>query len=112
MMRALKLSVGAALLCMLAACVVPQNFQERLATGYQDVIEVRNTGATLFTAEKISVQDAENIQKQADVVRAGLDVANDMAEGLDPAAEDKLDSTINILSVLKTYLEARKKGMP
>lgn len=107
-MRALKLNMGAVLLCLLAACVTPKTFEERLAVSYQDVTEARNTGQTLLTADKITVKDAENVQKQADVVREGLDVAQGLGE---TAGKPKLDATIDILRALQTYLTLKQKGV-
>jgi len=84
---------------------VAETYRERLAAGYASVTGVRRGAVVLNDSKAISLEDAENVQKQADTVREGLDVASGL-EGL-PGAEDKLTSTITILEALKAYLKAR-----
>jgi hypothetical protein len=101
------------LLCMLVvACGVlgipkPENFSEKLASGYTTVTGVRNTAATLLTAEKIGSADAQNIQDGADNARAGLDIARTL-QGTDPtAAQNRLTATLTVLTALEAYLATK-----
>lgn len=95
--------------CAALGLPTPQSFNEKLLAGYSGVTTVRAGGDALIVAKKISSADAENVQKQADNVRAGLDIASSMS---DPAlAAAKLNSTLTILTALQAYqayLETRK----
>lgn len=84
----------------------PKSFNERLAGGYTSVIGVRQTATTLLTARAISIKDAENIQKTADTAREGLDIAAQL--GNTPQGQDRLSTTLIILTQAQTYLNSRK----
>lgn len=104
-------TMALALLAMVACTtLVPKTFNERLAAGYVTVTSVRQTTTTLLQGGKISSTDAQNVQKQADSVREGLDVARQLKLALPQAGEDKLTATLAVLTSLQTYLEARQKG--
>lgn len=119
--RALGMSIAFVVLVMAAtlftACAqlgmaTPQTFNERLAAGYTSVSAVRDSAATLLTAGKIQVKDAENVQAQADNARAGLDLARGMS-GTNPlAANDKLSATISLLTGIQQYLLTRQGAKP
>lgn len=102
------------LLALIVGCAslglpTPQSFNEKLLAGYSGITTVRAGGDKLIVAKKISSADAENVQKQADNVRAGLDIASSMQDPTLAAA--KLNSTIAILTALQAYqayLETRK----
>lgn len=105
------LLVALALLTACAQLGVPtaKNFGERLAVGYIAVAGVRDGATTLLQARKITADDAQNIQKQADTARAGLDIARNLRATNPGAAEDRLSMTITALTALQTYLQARNK---
>jgi len=89
----------------------PHTFKERLATGYTTVAGVRDAATNLLGANKISVQDASNIQAQADAVRTGLDIARNLdATGQVAPAGDKLSATLTALGAIQAYLIARQGG--
>lgn len=95
--------------CAALGLPTPQSFNEKLLTAYSGVTTVRAAGDALIVAKKISSADAENVQKQADNVRAGLDIASSMQDSTLAAA--KLNSTVAILTALQAYqayLETRK----
>lgn len=113
-MKKLLRQNGYLLLAFIVGCAAlglptPQSFNEKLLAGYSGVTTVRAGGDALIVAKKISSADAENIQKQADNVREGLDIAASMK---DPAlAANKLNTTLAILTTLQAYqayLETRK----
>jgi hypothetical protein len=61
----------------------------------------------LLQAKKISAEDAQNIQTQADTARAGVDISRKLC-GTDPAAADnRLTAAVTILQALSTYLATR-----
>jgi hypothetical protein len=104
----------AAVIVFLSACASmgvpsPQNFGEQLAVGISTVTEVRNSAGTLLVAKKISADDAQNVQTQADNARAALDVARSMRATDPGGAQTKLTTTITILQGLKAYLATRAK---
>lgn len=95
--------------CAALGLPTPQSFNEKLLAAYSGVTTVRAGGDALIVAKKISSADAENVQKQADNVRAGLDIASSMQDPTLAAA--KLNSTVAILTALQAYqayLETRK----
>lgn len=102
----------ACILWMLTACsalgvATPQTFNQKLAAGYVTVTGVRNTTATLLTANKITAADAGNVQQQADNARTGLDLARQIHATNPPAGDAKLDAVVTGLSALEAYLRTR-----
>lgn len=83
-----------------------KSFNERLAGGYTSVTAVRQTATVLLNAQAISIKDAENVQKTADTAREGLDIATQL--GNTPQGQDKLSTTLVILTQAQTYLNSRK----
>jgi hypothetical protein len=106
-----------ALSCLSMALVVgcaqlgvpsPQTMSEKVAVAISTVTAVRQTATTLLAAKKISVEDAQNVQAQADTARAGVEVARQMA-ATDPAgAATKLQTATTILTALQAYLTAKE----
>jgi hypothetical protein len=100
-------------LVILTACAglgvpSPQNTGERIAVTVVSVTAVRQSATTLLVAKKISPDDAEHIQRQADNVIAGAQIARAML-AVDPAAADaKLLQTRQVLLALQAYLAARE----
>lgn len=108
-----NLALMGAALVLFAACAAfgvptPETLNQRIAVTTSSVTAVRQSAATLLQAGKLSVQDAENIQAQADNVIAGVIVARSLS-GVDPAAADaKLQQTRAVLLALQAYLTARE----
>ncbi len=73
------------------------------------VTEIRNTAATLLVAQKITKADAENIQKQADVMREGLVVVRGLADTDVSTAAGRLAAIQASLRALQAYLLERSK---
>lgn len=93
-------------LLMVAGCAVfgvppLTSFGDRLAAGYTTVTGARQFNTTLLNGHVTSSADAENVQKQLDAAREGLDVASTLT-GLD--AENKLQSTMAIANAALGYL--------
>lgn len=112
MKTVLKLPLAFALV-LLSACALlgvptPESFSERLAVGYSSTTTVRQTALTLLQQKKLSPDDVENIQQQADNARAGLDIARTM-RGVDlESADARLTATLVGLTALEAYLRARQ----
>jgi hypothetical protein len=108
--RILKAAFLVCILSVAQACAVmgapsPKTFNERIAAGYISVTEVRRTATVLVQSNSISPDDAQNIQDSADKARTGLDLARTF--GNTPQGEDKLATTLIILTGLQQYLNNR-----
>lgn len=111
----LRLNQALPILLLLAAgCAslgvpVPQTFNGKAAAALTTVTGARQTTLTLLQAHKLTPDDAANVDKQADNLRQGIEVARTIHAG-DPAAGDtKLTATIAALQILTAYLEEHKK---
>ena len=109
-MRALRNPAGlmlAFIMTIIVGCAqlgvpTPATVNEKIAVATVTVSSVRNTAATLVTAGKISADDAENVQKQADTARDGLTIARTLKDPL--AADNKVDAATAVLKALQAYL--------
>lgn len=108
-------ALGALLLAfVLAACTnlgapAPQTLNERIAVTVTAVTAVRQSTTTLLRSRKLSVQDAEHIQAQADNVVAGAQIARTLADVNPSAADAKLQQTRAVLLALQAYLATKEK---
>lgn len=99
---------------LLAGCAqlgvpTPQTTAERIAVTLTAITAVRDSATTLLQAKKITPDDAQNIQAQADNVRAAAVIARSLLT-TDPAAADvKLQQTRAVLLALQQYLLAKGK---
>jgi hypothetical protein len=64
---------------------------------------------TLLQAEKISKEDAANVEAQADNVKSGLDIARTLYATDQTAGSTKLDSVVIALQAIQNYLAAKGK---
>lgn len=108
-MKRLSQYMLAILLSLASACAqlglpTAQTFNEKLAAGYSSVTAVRDTATTLLVAKKISPDDAQNVQNQADNARAGLDIARSAHAVNATAADAKLTQVMAALTALQSYL--------
>lgn len=115
MLRKLASFLLLALTLALAACAglgvpSPQTTEERIVVTMSTVTGVREAALTLLTAKKITAEDAQNIQRQADNIRAGTVIAQAML-ATDPAGADaKLQQTRAMLIALQAYLATKEKN--
>lgn len=98
-----------------------KGFNERLAAGYSSVTAVRDGAGAMLDGKVRAAQsvpedqrvailaaakaDAQNLQDQADKAREALDVARTLKGVNFEAAEQRLTSTLRIVSALQKYLE-------
>ena len=113
MRRLLNLQL-AFLFMLLAACTTlgvpsPETTEERIVVTMNAVIAARNSATALLTAKKISAADAENVQQQADNVRAGALIARSMLATDRTAADAKLQQVRTALVALQAYLATKEK---
>ena len=86
-----------------------QTFNERVAFAMTTVTGIRETATALLTDGAITVEDAKNIQAQADTAREGIDLAIQV-HATDPAvAENRLLAAQVIVDALKAYLRSQQK---
>ena len=109
---AIKRAMVMALL-LLGACSylgqpTPETFNERAAAAYASVTAVRQTALTLLQTGSITAADAQNVQEGADNVRAGIDVARNIAVTNPGQAENRLTAAIAALNALNAYLASQQ----
>lgn len=94
--------------CESLGLLAPKSFKERLAATVIVVDQVQLTAKELYTLNRISKADAENVASQASSALEALQVARTIF-ATDPAgAEAKLGATITVLSALQAYLRAKE----
>lgn len=87
----------------------PSSFNQKLVIAYLSITSVRESTTVLLQSKVIPVNDARNIEAQADNARAALDIAQTVY-ATDPAgAQTKLDTTLTAITALQAYV-ASKKG--
>ena len=96
--------------CASIGLPVPETFNQKLAVSLGAVTAVRESTITLLKAGKISADDAQNVQNQANNLRTGLDIARDIARTDPKAGDAKLTALHSALNALQTYLNT--KGSP
>ena len=89
-----------------------QTFDQKLAVGYATVTAIRTSATTLLAAKKITADDAQHVQDQANNARAGLDIARATAVTDPAAANAKLTAVRTALTALNAYLISKQGGTP
>lgn len=79
----------------------PQTTNDRIGVSIVTVTTIRDLSTTLLRAGRISVADKENVERQADVARAGLEVARTLPSD---AATSKIAQINQVLAALNSYL--------
>lgn len=95
--------------CASLGVATPQTFNEKVAAALTTVTSTRTLSTTLLDASKITTQDAQNVQEQANNFRAAIDVARQIHDKTPDAADQRLQAALVGLDSLIKYLEARKK---
>lgn len=108
-----RLAVTYVIVALLAACSylgLPQasTFHQRAAVALGTVSAVRDSAAAMLGAGTLGVEDAENVQRQADLARESIDIARALHASDPGAAESRLDVTIRSLQLLQAYLRSRE----
>jgi predicted kinase len=102
--------IGMIFIGILAACqqIELTTFNQKEAASISTVTEVRKQTLSLLQAHKITVADAENVQKQADNAMEAIKLAQQLHNVNASAGSDKLQTAVVVLDTLSTYL--RLKG--
>lgn len=102
------------LLLLLASCATlnvpaPGSFNQKALAAYNSVDAVVQSATTLYSAGKISKEDAQQVHDQAVNLKSGLEIAEQVHATNPTAGDDKLAATISGLTALQGYLQARGK---
>jgi hypothetical protein len=103
------LPVGLMLLsaCAALGVLTPQTFNEKEAAAISTVTAIRETALSLLQANKITVEDAKNIQTQADNARQAIVIADQIHAANPEAGSDRLTAIITGLTAIQAYLATR-----
>ena len=109
----MRRSLAVLVLLLLAACApiwvsTPQTFDERLVAGVATLSAVRTTTATLLSEGQISVEDAKNVQSQAEKARESIEAARALHATDPDAGNVRLTAVVTDLQGLQTYLNSRR----
>lgn len=96
--------------CSTLGVPTPQTTQERTVVVMAAVAGVREAALALLTAKKITAGDAQNVQQQADNIRAGVVIAQSLLASDPSAADAKLQQTRAMLIALQAYLATKEKN--
>lgn len=95
--------------CAQLGLTVPENTSQRLAYAYSMVTAVRQQAVVSLENKRISVADAQQVQRLADLARVSLDQARDMVTKGDQANGLKtLQIAEQILLQLQTYMKTKE----
>jgi hypothetical protein len=108
-MRTVLTATIAMLCALLVGCAsvgipAPQTMYERVAVAQATVTQLRSTATVLLDAKRISSKDAENVLKQTDAATEGIALAMAMAVTNPAGADAKLQTAMQVLQALQTYL--------
>jgi len=95
--------------CAALGLPTAETFNEKAAATLGTITTVRQTATTLLNERKITAEDGDNILKQTDNARAGLDIARVLNKQNPQAADAKLNAVRTVLVALQGYLAARGK---
>lgn len=101
-----------AVMVLLVACTAlgvpsPDTFNEKAAVALGTVTQVRATTLQLLQAKKITADDAQHVQSQADNARAGIDIARGLSKTDLTAAGNKLAMATAVLTAAQAYLATK-----
>ncbi len=82
-------------------------FNQKLAVAIGSVTAVRESATTLLKAQKITADDAQNVQDSANSARTGIEVARTLSKANMAAADNKLTAVSTALQALQAYLATK-----
>lgn len=98
--------------CAAIGLAPADTFNKKIALAYLGDTGVLQSDHTLFAAGKITKEDEANIEKQADTIKEGLDIARSIHSTDATAGDSKLTATIAALSALQNYLQQKQGATP
>jgi hypothetical protein len=108
----LSLIIGMVGACAAMGGIAPETFAERLVYAKTTVTGVRQVGGQLLDARKITADDAQAIQGQADAARAAIVTVEKMAVTEPTAADIRLQGIVAGLRGLALYLNSKAPPVP
>lgn len=88
----------------------PRNLSDQLAYSYAALSTARGTAASLLDRGRITITQAESVQKQANEIRANLDLAKVLANsGNTDDAAAKLQFAQSLLTEIEKQLNAAQE---
>jgi hypothetical protein len=93
--------------CSTLGLPTPTTFNQKIAVGYSSVTTVLQTTTTLLQGAVITAADAQNIEAQADNVKAALDIAQQIEATDATTANNKLTAALTALQALQAYLNTK-----
>jgi uncharacterized lipoprotein YmbA len=106
------LYLSAIVLLLITACASlgvpsPTTFNEKEAAAISTVTAIRGTALSLLQSGKITAEDAQNIQGQADNAREAIVVADQIHAANPEAGGDRLTAIVAGLTAIQAYLATR-----
>ena len=100
-------------LALLVGCAqlglpTPATTNERIAAAQASVTQARATATQLLQAKKISSDDAQNVLKQTDAAREGIDLVRTMSAADPAGANNRLTQIVAVLTALQAYLATKE----
>lgn len=105
----LTFSLAVVTACAYLGIQQPTSFNDRVAIAQVTVNGARQSSFDLLKVKKISPDDAQNVQTQADTAQEGINVARAYRKsGNVGAADTKLESISSILKLLQAYIVTKE----
>lgn len=116
-MRETRFIVLAMVATMLLACaqfggVTPQTFNQKVLAAQTTATTVLKLNDDLLLGKQITAADATNIEKQADNLQAGIDIARQVHATNPTAGDAKLQAVLTALQALQSYLATQGGKTP
>lgn len=94
--------------CTLMGQPTPDSFNQKLEGAYRTAETIVRSNSILLNAHKISSADAENVAKEVDAGKQGLDIARDIHTTDPQAGSARLTATLAGLHALEAYLKTQE----
>ena len=108
----LSLVVGMVGACAAMGGIQPDTFREKLAYAKITVTGARQIGGQLLDARKITADDAQAIQNEADAARTAIALVEKQHATNPTAADIRLDGIVAGLRGLALYLNSKAPATP
>ena len=94
--------------CGIMGQLSPETFNQKLEGGYRTAETIVRSTSILLNAQKINSADAENLGKEVDVGKQGLDISREIHTSDPQAGSDRLIATLAGLRALEAYLRTKE----
>jgi hypothetical protein len=101
--------IGMALLGACAPIEPADTTAKQIAYAYGALAAVRTETARLLDNKRITIEQAKEVQADADEIRSGLDLAASLLrDKKEPAAQDHLHLALQALTALESFLKTKR----